>query len=203
MLAAHQVEFAASTVMEIDMPIHTKPKILQQKIVAESQVFRVEQLELRFSNGEQRTYERLRGSKRQAVIIAPLQDKNNVLLIREYCAGVDEYQLALPKGLVEAGESVTAAANRELMEEVGYGAKQLELLKTFTVAPGYIGFQTHLILAQDLYAQRLVGDEPEEIEVVPWSLNALDELVQREDCTEARSIAALYMLRDRLRSEHL
>jgi hypothetical protein len=50
--------------------------------------------------------------------------------------------------------------------------------------------QTHLVLARDLYEERLPGDEPEELEVVPWKLDALDQLILREDFSEGRSIAA-------------
>ena len=64
--------------------------------------------------------------------------------------------------------------------------------------PPYFSHVTDIILAEDLYPQRLDGDEPEPIDVVPWSLSQLDELLLREDCTEARSIAALYMARDLL-----
>jgi ADP-ribose diphosphatase len=126
-------------------------------------------------------------------------DVDTVLLIREYAAGVHRYELALPKGRVEAGEDMHVAANRELMEEVGYGARQLRTLNRLTLAPGYFSHVTDIILAEDLYPQRLEGDEPEPIEVIPWSLSRLDELLLREDCTEARSIAALYMARDLLR----
>lgn len=38
-----------------------KPQILEQKLVAESRLFKIEQLDLQFSNGEQRTYERMKG----------------------------------------------------------------------------------------------------------------------------------------------
>lgn len=88
------------------------------------------------------------------------------------------------------------AANRELMEEVGYGAKHLTYLTSLTIAPGHISHYTHVIIAQDLYEQRLLGDEPEEIEVVPWPLEKLSALFAREDCTEARSIAALLMVKE-------
>ena len=43
--------------------------------------------------------------------------------------------------------------------------------------------------------EKLEGDEPEELEVVPWRLDQLHELVQREDVTEGRSIAALFLAR--------
>jgi ADP-ribose diphosphatase len=131
----------------------------------------------------------------------PMLDRDTVLLIREYAAGVHRYELALPKGRVEEGESLMDAANRELMEEVGYGARKLRQIASLTVAPGYLGHVTHLVLAEDLYEQRLAGDEPEEIEVVPWRLADLSGLVTREDCTEARSIAALYMTRELLARE--
>ena len=43
------------------------------------------------------------------------------------------------------------------------------------------------MLARDLYPERLPGDEPEELEVVPWKLDALHELILREDFSEGRS----------------
>ena len=61
--------------------------------------------------------------------------------------------------------------------------------------------QTQLVLARDLYPERLAGDEPEELEIVPWKLDALDELILREDFSEGRSIAALFMVREWLRKE--
>jgi ADP-ribose diphosphatase len=57
------------------------------------------------------------------------------------------------------------------------------------------------VLARELYDAKLEGDEPEPLEVVPWRLDRLYELALREDCTEARSIAALYLVRDYLRRE--
>jgi ADP-ribose diphosphatase len=88
-----------------------------------------------------------------------------------------------------------------MQEEVGYGARQLRTIASLTVAPGYLSHVTHIVLARDLYEQRLPGDEPEEIEVVPWRLRDIDRLLQREDFTEARSIAALYMTRDLMMRE--
>jgi len=44
-----------------------------------------------------------------------------------------------------------------------------------------------------LYPEKLLGDEPEELEVVPWKLASINELLATGECTEARSIAALFM----------
>ena len=161
--------------------------------------YRMERLDLEFGNGERRQFERLHSRGAGAVIVVPLLDDDTVLLVREYAAGVHRYELGLVKGRIDAGESPLDAANRELQEEAGYAARALDDLRVLTLSPGYMSHQTHLVLARDLYPQRLPGDEPEELEVVPWKLSNLHELVLREDCSEGRSIAALFIAREWLR----
>jgi len=175
------------------------PKIIKSKIVAKTRIFKVEQLDLEFSNGVTAQYERLVGSDRGAVLIVPMLDDDTVLLIREYAAGTHNYELGLPKGKIEGDESILYAANREIQEEVGFASNNLDHIISITLAPGYLSHSTHIVLAKDLYESRAEGDEPEDIEVVPWSLKNLNELLLRDDFTEARSIAALFMVRDRMR----
>jgi len=175
-----------------------KPTILRSETLVETRLFRIEQLDLRFANGVETRYERLIGSSRGAVLIVPLLDDDTVLLIREYAAGTHRYELGLPKGRIEGEEDVLQAANREITEEIGYGARNLQLLTSLSLAPGYIGHTTFVVLARDLYPQRATGDEPEELEVVPWQLSRLPELLQQDDLTEARSIAALFLTREHL-----
>lgn len=177
-----------------------KPDILHRQMVARSRLFRVEAMGLRFSNGVEVEYERLAGSASGAVIVVPMLDADTVLLIREYAAGTERYELGLPKGRVEAGEDMLLAANRELQEEVGYAARQLTALRDLSLAPGYMQHRTRVVLAEDLYPQRQEGDEPEPIEVVPWRLSELPELINIEEFSEARSMAALFMVRELLRA---
>lgn len=175
-----------------------KPRILHTETIARTRLFQIEQRDLRFSNGVEVRYERIVGAARGAVLIVPMLDPQTVLLIREYAAGTHRYELGLPKGLVEPDEDVLEAANREMMEEVGYAGERLERLRSLTVAPGYLDFTTHVVLAQGLYEARASGDEPETIEVVPWRLDRLEALLARDDFSEARSVAALFMARQRL-----
>jgi ADP-ribose diphosphatase len=174
----------------------TKPKILKRRDLCASRLFRVEELELRFSNGVERTYERLRSGSGGAVIVVGLLNDEEFVLVREYGAGVEDYQLVLPKGKVEAGEDFCEAANRELMEEAGYGARELTLLKSMTQSPNYMQHATQIVVARDLYPQRCEGDEPEEMEVETWPIDDIPGLVAQADFSEARSIAALYLTRD-------
>jgi ADP-ribose diphosphatase len=177
-----------------------KPKILERRLVAETQIFRVEQVDLEFSNGTRRCFERILAG-RGSVLVVPMQDAQTVLLVREYGVGTDRYELGFPKGIVEPGEDLLEAAGREIREEIGCSARDLRLLHQVSLAPGYIQHQTHLVLARDLFPEQAEGDEPEPIEVVPWRMDDLDGLLERDDFSEARSIAALFLVREFLARE--
>lgn len=174
------------------------PTIHATRTVESSRFLRFEQVDLEFSNGQKRTFERLRTSGLGAVIIVPMRDEDTVLLVREYAVGIDAYELGLPKGRLDRDETALQGANRELKEEVGYGARELHLVGTLSLSPGYMTSMTHVVLARELYEERLAGDEPEELEVVPWKLSQLHTLLQEPDVTEGRSIAALFMAREYL-----
>jgi ADP-ribose diphosphatase len=176
------------------------PKLIGKKTLAETRVFTIEQLQLQFGNGIEVEYERIYTPPPGAVLIVPQLDHETIVLIREYCAGSQRYEIAFPKGRVEEGETLESSANREIMEEIGFGARKLEHVKSVTVSPGYMSSQTHIVYATDLYQQKRDGDEPEPIEVLYWNLNKLDDLIRCEEFTEARSIAALYLLENRLYS---
>ncbi len=172
-----------------------KPLITDCKVVAQSRLFRIEQVDLTFSNGTKVEYERLRGSNRGGVLVVALLDKDTLLMVREYGVGVERHELMFPKGRIENDEPIEDAANRELQEEVGYAARKLTLIKSMTLAPGYMGQLTHVVLAEDLYPASLEGDEPEPLEVVQWRLDEIDNLAMQEDVSEARTIAAAYIVK--------
>lgn len=177
------------------------PKIHARRERDPGKLFRVEKLDLEFSNGTMRTYERLLTHGLGAVIVVAMWDADTVVLVNEYAVGLHHYELGLVKGRLESGETVLQGAQRELKEEIGFGAHDMIELTALSLAPGYMTHVTHVVLARDLYPEKLAGDEPEELEVVRWPLADLHELVQRPDCTEGRSIAALYIARDYLEKE--
>ncbi|MCD6007801.1 MULTISPECIES: ADP compounds hydrolase NudE [Halomonadaceae] len=178
-----------------------KPQVLGREEIARSRLFTIESLELRFANGAERTFERLKGSGSGAVMIVAMPDPDHVLLIHEYAAGFDDYALTLPKGLVDPGEDIITAANRELMEECGMGARRIEPLVELSLAPNYMNHRMQVMLATDLYEKRLPGDEPEPLVVETHAIDALPALLAREDFHEARAIAALFIAREKLRTE--
>ena len=131
-------------------------------------------------------------------MVVAMADAEHALLVEEYCAGTDDYQLSLPKGLIEPGEDVLVAADRELKEEAGFGARRLELLTELSLSPGYMSQRIQVVLATDLYEERLPGDEPEPMAVSKVNLRELLTLIQHPQFSEGRALAALYLVRDLL-----
>lgn len=170
------------------------PQIHARRTVAKSRFFSIEQVDLEFSNGAKREFERMSGSGRGAVMIIPLIDDDHFLLIEEYSAGTHSYQLGFPKGLIDPGETPVQAANRELQEEVGYKATEFANLKQLSMAPTFFDAHMHVLTAKNLTESYLEGDEPEPLTVVKWPISKVTELLAREDFREARSVAALLML---------
>lgn len=175
------------------MSQRVKPEITETKVVATSRLFKIEQVKLRFSNGERRTYERMKGGSRGAVMIVPVH-QGNLLLIREYAVGTEKYELGFPKGLIDPNEMPIEAANRELQEEIGFSANKLTMIKELSLAPGYFSSKMHVYLAEGLSESWLEGDEPEPLEIVPWPLNQWEKLIGRLDFSESRSVSALFLI---------
>lgn len=178
-----------------------KPEILKRELVAESRLFKVESVHLRFANGVERVYERMQGGLRGAVMLVPLLDAQTLLLVREYAAGTHSYELGFPKGIIDPGEDCWQAGNRELMEETGLAARELLHLKQVSLAPGYFASRMDILLARDLYPDPREGDEPEPLELVTWPLAEVESLLAQPDFSEARSLSALLLALRRLEEE--
>jgi ADP-ribose pyrophosphatase len=110
------------------------------------------------------------------VNVIALTPEGELVLVRQWRHGTRRFELELPAGALEPGESPEAAAARELLEETGYTARSISRLGE--VAPN-AAFQTntcYTVLAEDC---RRTGetkfDEGEDIEIVLCSPSQLRE----------------------------
>ncbi|AAP95733.1 ADP compounds hydrolase NudE [[Haemophilus] ducreyi] len=173
----------------------TLPHILDVKTIAKTRIFEVQSVDLRFSNGEERVYERLTPNRRASVLVIPIQD-NQLIFIKEYAVASERYELSFPKGIVDANEQPIESANRELQEEIGLAANRLDFLRSLYSGPSHMFSLMHIFVAQDLYKSKLIGDEPEPLSIVRYPLTEIDTLLADSNFAEARNLAALFMLRE-------
>lgn len=129
------------------------------------------------------------------VAIVALDDRGNVLLVRQYRLPVQRSLLEIPAGGVDPGESAEEAAQRELQEETGQRAGRLERLCGFFASPGYCDEYMHLYRATALEPSGLAADADESIEVVRLPLSEALRLIDRGDICDAKTIVGLWAAR--------
>ena len=128
-----------------------------------------------------------------SVCIVPVDADGSVLLVRQYRKAVESFLLEAPAGKMEPGEDPHATALRELQEEIGHTAGQLEPLGSFYVAPGWCTQTIHAYLARELVPARLDADEDEFIEVVRTPLADISALIADGTIRDAKSVASLLL----------
>ena len=87
-----------------------------------------------------------------AVVLLPITDDGQIVMIRNYRVSLDRFLLEIPAGTMEPGEEAAVTAERELIEETGYRAGTLQYLRTFYASPGICDEAMHLFLATQLTA---------------------------------------------------
>lgn len=109
----------------------------------------------------------------EGVLVLPVGQKQNVLLVEEYDLGAESWQLTLLGGKVidATPDGILRQAEIELREEIGYRPGRLEKLLDFYNHPSYIGHKVHLFVAYDLEWDPLEMDEQEKIRVQTFTLD--------------------------------
>jgi ADP-ribose pyrophosphatase len=125
-------------------------------------------------------------------------DGEHVWLVRQPREAVGEPDLLeIPAGRLDVdGEQPLAAAQRELAEEIGRGARGWEPILTYYSSAGFTDERIHLFAATDLYEASAESGEDERIEIVRWPLQRLREAIQQ--CRDAKTLIGLMWLHGRL-----
>jgi len=126
-----------------------------------------------------------------AAVILPVLDDGSIVMIRNWRFAVDEQLWELPAGMLDPGEDPIEAAGRELTEETGYAAGQLEDLGWFYTGPGTTDEHMHPFLATELAdgPQQLETYERISVEVLPEA--KVVEMVLDGTSHDGKTIGAL------------
>jgi ADP-ribose pyrophosphatase len=134
-----------------------------------------------------------------SVVIVPLTDAGDVILVRQYRHAIGRWAWELPAGSLKPGEDVEAAAVRECHEEVGLVPDRLQRLGAFYPTPGYCDELMNIYLATGLRPphgdEQAQQDEDEDIEARPFAPDAIAEMIDRGEVIDLKTVAGLALLR--------
>ena len=128
-----------------------------------------------------------------AVVIVPIDAEGRILWITQHRWAAQRELLELPAGTLEQGETPEQTARRELPEETGFAAATWQSLGGFYSAPGFCDEYLYAFSASDLTPEDADGDDDEDIEVVPLSLEESFARIDAGEVEDAKSLAALML----------
>ncbi len=154
-----------------------RAKISQYKTIFKGHTFEVKQAEAIMPSGKKEIFETMH--RPPSVMILAINDKKQLLLIREYRSRIKKYIWALPAGKIQEGETPIHGAQRELREEAGVRAKKMKLFRLAEGGQSWV-WKRYAYVATNLVADRLTSDEDEDITVVPVSIDKAFEMLVKD-----------------------
>ncbi|MDD5240087.1 MAG: NUDIX hydrolase [Sulfuricella sp.] len=127
-----------------------------------------------------------------AVVVVPLLEDGDVLMVRQFRYPLHRDFYELPAGKIDPGENELVCGQRELLEETGYAAKTWQFLTTIHPCIGYSDERILIYLAQGLSEHGHRRDEDEFLENVRLPLGTAMEWVRDGRISDVKTMVGLF-----------
>lgn len=130
----------------------------------------------------------------EAVGVLPFVDESNVILVRQYRYVFDENnRWEMPTGGVKSGETLIEAAHRELEEETGFDAAELEHINTYYTSKSVMYEIAHLYIGRHLNQVQAIPDETEFLEVEEFTFEQVLQMVLNSEIRDSMTVIAVLL----------
>lgn len=166
-------------------------KLLSEEIKYDGPRFKVIQKKYKREDGLE--YIRDCVNPGNAVVILPVTENNEIIFVKQLREVIGKVALELPAGMIDNREEAKDAALRELKEETGIIAKNIEFLTSYYSSCGYTNEKIYIYLAKDFTYGKQKFDETEEIlEVEKIKLeDVVNKIFDEEFCHASTKVAIL------------
>lgn len=127
-----------------------------------------------------------------AAILCVLEGK--IVLVRQYRYAYQKELLEIPAGKLNKGEDPLLAAKRELEEETGLLAENMQLLFCLYPSPGYTEEIIHVYLATGVHEGRQHLDDDEFLSVTYLPVEEALEMARSGKIQDSKTLAAIFYL---------
>ena len=136
-----------------------------------------------------------------SVVLIPMTDAGEVMLVRQYRPAIGRAAWELPAGSLKRGEDPTTAAVRECHEEIGLIPGSLDPLGSFFPTPGYCDEEMHFYRATGLRSPAdgdpvAQQDEDEDIEAKAFPVDAIRTMIRSGEVIDLKTVAGMTLLRN-------
>lgn len=167
---------------------------LKETKIASKEIFKGKIINLRVDtvklpNGKEATREVVEHPG--AVAVVALNEKNELVMIHQFRAPINEVIIEIPAGKLEKGEDPLVCAKRELEEETGYQAASWKQMFTFYTTPGFSDEKMYLYMAKDLKSLEQSLDEDEFVELVYIPVKDALDMARNGKIKDAKTILGI------------
>ena len=124
---------------------------------------------------------------RGSAVMLPVDDKNRILLVRQYRLPVRRYLWELPAGTVDPGEKPLQTARRELIEETGLRGRKWQKLAEFYPSPGFLSEKMTIYLVTGLTQGESQPMDDERIKTRWFTEREIDEMIRTGKIQDAKT----------------
>lgn len=167
-------------------------KIIKEKLVYKGEFLEIINVDVTLPDGKNASRDIVKHPGATAIIA--FLDKENIILVEQFRLALNKVILEIPAGKIDKDEDIKDCARRELQEETGYIADNLEYLGCIATAPGFCDEIIYLYKATDLTLGNKHEDADEFTNVKVMNLNKLKEMIKQGEIVDGKTISALAYL---------
>jgi len=131
-----------------------------------------------------------------AAAVIPVMSDGRILMVRQYRHAIGRYTLEIPAGGRNSrDEKMEDAARRELEEETGYCSDDMELLISIHTVAAYSNERINIYTARNLRKGCQNLDDDEFIDVKPYSVEEISDMIFHQEIQDAKTISAVMSYR--------
>lgn len=164
-------------------------KRIDRKEVYKGKIFTVVEDTIEFENGQVAQWDLVVHNGASAIV--PLTSNNEVMLVRQYRNAENGDVLEIPAGKLEKGEDPLECATRELEEEIGMKAGNIQKVCAMYTAVGFSDECLHLYIATNLVKGKQNLDEDEFIEIVTYPLEEAVKMIFTGEIKDSKTIVGI------------
>jgi len=166
-------------------------KFINRKLLLDHPRMKIVEDEVELPNGKYTTYIRQNPTNHYSMAAIAINDKNEILLQKEYSYPPDDVMYQLPGGHADNDEDIIEATNRELSEESGYIASDCKVIGSFYVDNRRSDSKQYVVVCKNLKEHKLQHDDEEFIENYWVSYDAIKDLIKNGEITNINMLAAM------------